>query len=560
MQSVSWEPGQGFGIIRVFQSGFCGMGKTFQKGKGAREIRKRTGLKNGATPDAVNKKVIPAVWIFLFVIFLISVAFGYYCVWTHDDFCTITDSVKAMLTDSLFYGNGRYLGNFIVNICLSHKPLDALVRGVIITGIIALTASVFAEFDIKTLSLSFALFYGFGNFIFREAVIWGHGFYNYVPPIFLCLICLQIIKSYYVYEKTGCKKLITALIAILAICQQLFSENASCVIMLIAIIVFAAVLRSGKSKSMVLAYLIGTSVGTFIMFALPAITKVSYKMVGYRRTGMGESAAGFISLFGDNLELSLKTLLPMIPLWIAASFGLMVLARAYSGSSKILKKLKPLFITVFILQPVCSVVYFFISEKHVKDRIPFTSIHVPDMDTKIRIFLFAVFCIFLIFAAFFLMRNEKLRGERRGYGVLIFIFAVSVGELLIVYPMGSRCLFLPACILAALVVRLFYCEDLLKTIPAIAAAVCGLVISVTLVVMMHSVSVVHEAKMAYARQQLAEHKEVIEIIRLPHSRWLMVPDETYAHGWYFNYGENKPLEDYTYITYEDYLERQGSYK
>lgn len=501
-----------------------------------------------------TRSPIAPVHIYLLLILILSVLLGYFCVWTHDDFCTITESVGAMLEDSIFYGNGRYLGNFIVNLCLSHKPLDAAVRGIIITGIVALTASVPAELNCKTVSLSFASFFGFGNLIFREAVIWGHGFYNYVPPIFLCLIALQILKSYYISGKMRSKAFKTAILAILGVCQQLFSENATCIILFIATILFVAALRAGKPKGMAMSYLIGTSVGTFLMFALPAIMGVSYKMIGYRGVGLDTaSLSAFVSMFYRRLDICLGSLLPMFPMWIVVSYALIRITRSYAGSSRAFRKLKPLFLVVFALQPVCSVVFFFISETYIKDRIPLTSIHIPGLNSKIRVALFVLFCVYLICAAFVLLRDELLRGDRRAYAVLIFLFAASVGELLVVTPLGSRCLFLPACILAVLSVRFVHGEELLTNGQAVASAICGVVYAVCLIVMMHSVSLVHEVKMAYARQQLAEGKKVIEIIRLPHSRWLMVPDETYAHGWYFNYGEKKPLEDYTYITYEDYL-------
>ena len=59
----------------------------------------------------------------------------------------------------------------------------------------------------------------------------------------------------------------------------------------------------------------------------------------------------------------------------------------------------------------------------------------------------------------------------------------------------------------------------------------------------------------YAKRQLAERKDVIEIIRLPHAKWLHVPDESLGYAYYFNYGEVKEYDDYTYITYEEYLKR-----
>ena len=76
-------------------------------------------------------------------------------------------------------------------------------------------------------------------------------------------------------------------------------------------------------------------------------------------------------------------------------------------------------------------------------------------------------------------------------------------------------------------------------------------------VILISIWKVNEVRFSYAEQQLAEGKQIIEIICLPHVRWLHAPNDSPGYGYYFNYGEPKPQEDYTYITYEEYLARQS---
>ncbi len=506
-----------------------------------------------------TKKTFPVVPVALLGIFVLTAVLSYYCVWTHDDYMTNYGTIGSLWKTALYFGNGRYLGNFLVDFCLSHKALDVVTRSAVITGIIALLAAVPAKLSLRTLSFSFALFFGFGNFILREAFFWGHGFYNYVPPVFLGLLALAILKGYYIQGNVRHRTLKIVFLAILGFSQQFFAENFTCVILLISIAMFVLVVRKKQPKGMMLAYLIGACAGAIVMFALPEIMQVTHKMIEYRGRGLGaDSLTEFIAQFIEHLRECFNALVPMFPVWTALSYGLLRITKSYSGASACLRRAKPLFYAVFVLQPLCSVVYFFISERKFKERIPLTDLHIPDLTEKIYSVFFIVLFLYLLVAAFALLRNEQLKVSRGFCGGLILLCLASVGELLIITVMGPRCLFLTACILSVLLIHLYDREALLGPGTTVCASVCGVAFSVVLIFFMRSVSRVNNVKMTYAQRQLDEGKTVIELIRLPHREWLTSPDETYANGYFFNNGQVKPADDYVFITYEEYLQTHPS--
>lgn len=497
------------------------------------------------------------LYLCVLLLFACSVLLGYFCVWTHDDYLQNNGSFASVLKESLYFGNGRYLGNIIVNVFLPRKIIDAFFRGAVITGIVALSASVAADFSIRTISLSILMFFGFGNLIQGEALFWGHGFYNFAPPVLIILISLQILKDYYLGGKLNRYGLKVSVLFLAGVCQQLFSENTTCIALLIAAALFVLTFRFKKAKGPAAAWLIGSGVGAFLMFALPELMGVAYKMSEYRGSGVGAaSLSEFVAQFFDNALVSLDSLAPMFPLWALLSYGLIRLLHSYDGKSRFLKKTKPLFYIVFSLQTFSSFIYLFINGTKLKERIPLTNIRIHDPISKIRIAVCVWLALYLVCVLIVLLKNEKLRGSKPVYFGIAGTAALSVGELLIITVMGPRCLFITACILSVFVIRFFKDEKLADRRLAAVAGCGGLAYVLALILIMSDIWRINNVRFDYAQRQLAEKKEVIEIIKLPHERWLHVPNQSAGYGFYFNYGEVKDEEDYEYITYEEYLSRE----
>ena len=507
------------------------------------------------------KKDFTPLRLYIFGIFLFAVLFGYFCVWTHDDYLTNFSGLSELLRESLYFGNGRYIGNLIVNIFLPHKLPDALMRGFCLTLNIVLTAKLASAYHWKGIAVSAALFIGYGNLILREAFIWGHGFYNFFPPVTLLLMSVRILQCYYVDNGIKMKKTAIVLLAFFGFSQQLFSENTTCIALLISAVIFGFVFYNKKTKLPAAVYLAASAAGAFIMFALPEIMQVSYKMKDYRGRSIGaDSLAEFVKQFTQNMNVSLMTLASLFFAWAFLSYVLiknLMRDRAISKSGKMKKRV---FMFVFACYPAVSLFYFFVNEKKWKERIPLTSIKIPDIGAKLSYVVFALFIIYAICVFVALLSYVHEKNRRLLYIVLLGLAVLSVGELLIITVMGTRCLFLPACILSVFILKLISDDGSFEKCFSVVSCAVGSAAMAAVLFVMGSIWNVNNARFAYANQQLAEGKKIIEIIRLPHERWLHVPNESAGYGFYFNYGETKPEEDYTYITYEDYLARQNLQK
>ena len=502
--------------------------------------------KNARTPALILSVFVCASFLIL----------SYYTVWTHDDLLTKTSSLSEVIRNSFYFGNGRYVGNCVCSLFMPYKLLDTLFRGLSLSGVVILLASVFSSFSPAAIGMSWLLVLGFGNLIIREAVIWGHGFYNFVPPVFLVLLALLLLKRYYIRGRTLRPVLTCVSLLFIGILQQLFSEKSTCAALLISLILLIFT-RIKKAKSLpAVSWFAGSVVGAFIMFALPSLTHVSYKMDEYRGAGVGaESLSVFVRQFGDNLLTSLKSLVVMVPVWTVVSLLLIVQVKR-SGSEEMRPlRLKPLWYALFALQPVLSLIAFLVNEKHLKERVPFTSIRISDLSGKIVFVICLIFVAYLAGALLVLFLDPSVRGNRIAYGTILSVCAASVGELLIITVMGPRCLFFTACILAGFI--LYYCDSERRFTNRLTKSclIGGGALAVYLTVILFQVTAVNKVRFDYAKRQLAERKDVIEIIRLPHAKWLHVPDESLGYAYYFNYGEVKEYDDYTYITYEEYLKR-----
>ena len=100
-------------------------------------------------------------------------------------------TLRDIISYSLYYGNGRLLGNIGVHILLKNKILGAVICAFTITGIIYLMPMVINADCFITYWLSFLLTIGMALKLFSEVYAWKSGFQNYTPPIFtILLICI----------------------------------------------------------------------------------------------------------------------------------------------------------------------------------------------------------------------------------------------------------------------------------------------------------------------------------------------------------------------------------
>ena len=415
------------------------------------------------------------------IVFVLACIFARYCIWTHDDYMTRQLSLIESIEHALNFGNGRYLGNTMVDLILPHKTADIFTRGIMITAYVILVACVSFRLNLKTLSISLILTFCIGKSILAQVFVWGHGFYNFFPPVLLLLFSVFLLKRHYYEGKSNSNVILPAGLALVGLCQQLFSENVTCIGVIASGIILGAAIKYKKELKAALAYFIATATGAIIMFALPVLMGVSHKMHEYRGRGIGADSLGdFAYMVINNLYVCLQALLPLIAAWAFLLYAIIALLRNNADTAE-----------------------------------------------------------------------KSLKGNRSIYIILFVLGLLSVGELLIITVMGPRCLFLTATIINVFVIRLIAANDLIPNRKAMYLFIAGVVIMVLVTGLYYSVWRVNEVRLEYIAKQMSEGKRTIEIINLPHEKWLHMPNESYAYRYYFNYGDYDEMK-FTYIDLDEY--------
>lgn len=106
------------------------------------------------------------------------------------------NNIGKIMRYSLYYGNGRLLGNIGACILNNNKILCVIVKVVVILAMMLLIPKVI---NIKNRVLEYVIYLmilGTAPEIFGQIFVWISGFQNYIPPIVFMFACMWICKGY----------------------------------------------------------------------------------------------------------------------------------------------------------------------------------------------------------------------------------------------------------------------------------------------------------------------------------------------------------------------------
>ncbi|MBQ4104899.1 MAG: hypothetical protein IJC86_00730 [Clostridia bacterium] len=476
----------------------------------------------------------------LFAIMVASVfVLSLFFVKTEDDY-TLTEKYKFIhaALHSLRFGNGRYLGNFFVRFFLNREMVDKICRSVCYCAVILLTALLTDGYRKRALIFSYILYMGMGTEIYSQVFVWGHGFYNFTPPIVIMLFSVYLLKRF--YDSDGSKSFfLSCLLAVMGFCQQLFAENCTTVNLLISGIILVFVIRNKYLHKMPsIVYFVLSVFGAMVMFLLPELMGVSYKMDSYRGIhGISEYMCNGV----ENMVRILNDMSSQVILWLLFSIVFTILIRQKELNIKRNCGFAQVYLLLF---PILSLVQSLNSS---------VAVHLI-IDA-----VFVGYCVLLVHLVFELA-NKELRTKCL---IMLTVTTLSMLQLLVVKPCRARCLFLPYVLLVIVLLsigkelfsKLNYVTVFRTTFVGVVACVliCGLLIFIHV-----NIWKVNNVRVEYANEQIANGLTKVEIINLPYSRWLHYGNESYAYGYTFNQG-NKDEMLFTYIDYDEYLHREQKF-
>ncbi|MGL4848905.1 MAG: DUF6056 family protein [Clostridium sp.] len=334
-----------------------------------------------------------------------------------------------------FYGyNGRYLGNSLVMIITRSVALKIFVM-MLCFALIGYFASKLIQNErnksILLLTLG-AILVLMPRELLMQSIVWTAGFSNYIPPVVIILIYLNIIRKYIFDDSKECNSKLTYVLAfILSVSSSLFVEHVTCynVAMSIVILIFA-IIKCRKLIKLSITYMIGAFLGFLIMFQNPAY----HQMVQGNYSGRAiDKASMFTKAISQLFVVIYKQLIffnVFLNLLLAIIITLVLIKKFKEKKHRILGSL----IIIYLFSFVIFSGYYYFTYYMVKfngvnydwSRGPLAMIGLISS----IIFYFVLVLVPIIY----FKKNNKLVA-------LFFILSIGVVTipLFIVHPIGPRC-------------------------------------------------------------------------------------------------------------------------
>ncbi len=316
---------------------------------------------------------------------------------------------------ALYYGNGRFLGN-LGNIYLSQFVcLRVIVKMSICLGIVLLLVRL-CEVSWQEGIIALALFLLMSPKMFAQVIVWTSGFQNYLPPVFCMLACMIICKRCH-------RKGWLFLLFFLGFSGQLYAEHNTVISIMLSFAFLIDAMSIKKNIGFSLTWLTSNLAGGGIMYLIPHIFYVPNEFEDYQKLNLFSLNSFLNSIKGNSLQIA-GILVEQLFIWILISSVLLVMLR----ERQIKNRLSECLLFLFPLYSIAVRFIGLIGVVWIKNSIGILVIHVLAL-----LFYMVAFCI--------LVHRGKFAYEKEiFFYVVMAIF--SILPLLVVYPIGERCLFL----------------------------------------------------------------------------------------------------------------------
>lgn len=441
--------------------------------------------------------------------------------------------------------NGRILGNAFSRFFGSNDTLRELGRCTIML-VILLQICRLAKIRTGVEYLAaLLLFVALPSDLYAQSYAWAAGFFNYVPPIMMLLAYMFRAERILRGEKD--KPLSGVGMFLLAFFAQFFVENMTIGLCLLCVGVLVWDLISHRRISWsLIGALLGAVVGCAIMFSAPGYAKINSD--GYRQ--IGTSLEELMAVIQTNfmtvtMYLTERNFLVMVPLT-----GLAMLALA--GEKPEQSGIQRLKFAAILLLMVCPV-YFYANYQILgkMDYVPWVRTFRFALDVLANL----LYLLAVLAAAVLGIREPG----RRTRGILcIAAVPMILAPLMVVNPIGPRCMYIPYMLLVCLV--LAFGADLLERCPAgwireIRIPVALTVAAVLGMYLWLSVWNSHCEKIRIARieEAMAQKAESVELPSYPYPDYVHYGNGS-AICYYYYYETTGDLK-FVYHDFEDWYGR-----
>lgn len=338
--------------------------------------------------------------------------------------------------------------------------------------------------------LSFLLTIGIAPQFFAQVFTWTSGFSNYVPPIICMLSCLII------SNKGNTSKCTLLLIFVLGISGQLYVEHSTIInITMAALSLFYSIKYCRENISLNLAWLSGTIIGATTMFSIPTLFCTYNEFEGYQKLNIHGLRDFIISIVSNAMYIS-KMLCDNCILFASLSILLIYFIRKKKHLN-IIDKAAMIILEIFPL--FCIFSYISKMAQH---------------EIQINFVFFCCVIAYLISVVYSVITVISERDLRIKSAFYLFMAVFSILPLLIVYPIGNRCLFHSYIFLSLLVLSLFenvYQSCKKKEIISNILKVASVILIFSICICFIKLNSIDRMKQQYIQEQMHNHAEEISI-------------------------------------------------
>ena len=226
-----------------------------------------------------------------FGIFLFLVVLCALFPWCSDDWTWGSIKGIELLSTGFKDYNGRYLGNLLVLALTRSRLLRAVFMAVTHTCLLFVLSGLTGEFEGRLAMISAVLFLMPAG-MFAQAIAWTSGFTNYVPSIVISLVYIYLVRDIFDSREPQYRRGSALIFLALGAAGSLFIEHVTIYNICLGIFVLVYTrIRFKRVYKPHIAFLVGAVVGAAVMFTNGAYRAVSqgtdwYRSIGHGITGM----------------------------------------------------------------------------------------------------------------------------------------------------------------------------------------------------------------------------------------------------------------------------------
>ena len=490
----------------------------------------------------INKKISKYGDARKIILFLMIFFIGIFVMWCaplcSDDYEFLglqMNTNKEILHYALYYGNGRFLGNLGIVYLLKIQWLGVLVRALGIASICMLIPHVLGCNDLKTYLLSTILVVTLSPSLFSEVYTWASGFQNYIPPIWITLIILWLIK--WNNKKVKIEKIykifMIMVVFILGISSQLYVEHSTIVNNFISLsfILYSIKKRWKFSKIMVCDWAIANGIGTIFMIIIPKIFYIEKNRVtGYRKIN-NDSVMDLINsckmnglLLAGKMQKNFGGFIVLVIIGLA----LLIIFRNKLEKKKII-------LTFWIY--IFSIIYMGLNNLYL------SKISIEGHLNALKLMLDVLAILFIVLATIIIIYNLRIKRVLYLNIYLMLLMFVSLAPLLIVSLLPERTIYQSYIFFVGIVLVNFeymislFTKNIQKTLSIILGiAIIG--ISIFLIVKFADIHRMDNNRTQNIQMQLNNREKIIKVHKIP-SKYVFWDGEWMFSRYYCkkNYGD-----------------------